>query len=206
METIIKEVQIFGPTSAFASYLHIENIVIDQHENYQKRSFRNRYNILTSNGPMVLSVPLEKGKNNAQNIKDVKIAYHDRWTDIHLQTIRSAYGKSPYFDYYYDGIENIINSKYKYLFDLDIHSLLWALRQVRIDPTIEYSTQYFDLHPKKQENIADSTKIIGQNTAYFAPYIQVWSEKFDFIPNLSILDLLFCSGPEARSVLSIMNQ
>jgi hypothetical protein len=87
-----------------------------------------------------------------------------------------------------------------------MHSLSWALKQVRIDPTIEYSTQYFDSHPKKQENIADSTKIIGHNTAYFAPYIQVWSEKFDFIPNLSILDLLFCSGPEARSVLSIMNQ
>ena len=206
METIIQEVQIFGPTSAFASYTHIEKIIIDQHENYQKRSFRNRYKILTSNGPMVLSIPLEKGKNNAQNIKDVKIAYHDRWTDIHLQTIRSAYGKSPYFEYYYDGIENIINSKYKYLFDLNIHSLSWALKQVRLDPMIEFSTQYIDSHSTLPENIDESGKIINLNTTYFASYIQVWSEKFDFIPNMSILDLLFCCGPEARSVLSIMNQ
>ena len=107
MNSIIQETQIFGPIGIFAHYLNKDEIIVEKHENYQKRSFRNRYDILTTNGVLRLTIPLCKGKNNKMPITEVKLAYDDNWVDIHLQTIRSAYGKSPYFEFYFDDLEKI---------------------------------------------------------------------------------------------------
>lgn len=207
MKTIIQEAQIFGPTNYFCHYINVENLFLEKCENYQKRSFRNRYNILTTNGVATLSIPLTKGKNNQQLITDVTISYDENWPEKHLQTIRSAYGKSAYFDYYFSDICNIFSKRQKFLFDLNVESLDWAIKKLKFQNEIKFTVEY--LKPRSSSGMIDEeivdlrteTKLDNHN---FVKYTQVWEDKFEFIPNLSILDLLFCTGSEASYILKKM--
>jgi WbqC-like protein family len=202
VNSIIQETQIFGPIGIFAHYLDKDEIIVEKHENYQKRSFRNRYDILTTNGYLRLTIPLCKGKNNKMPIAEVKIAYDDNWVDIHLQTIRSAYGKSPYFEFYFDGLEKIFAKKHSLLFDFNMECMLFIFSKLKLSNTISTSNSYepqydnlVDLRNKKWDDLQDHSS-----------YVQVWEDKFGFTPNLSVLDLLFCMGPESISYLRKIEQ
>jgi len=202
VNSIIQETQIFGPIRIFAQYLGKDNIVIEGHEHYQKRSFRNRYDILTANGIFRLSIPLGKGKNNKMPIGEVKLAYDENWIDMHLQTIRSAYGKSPYFEFYFDEIERIFQKKHTLLFELNMECMSFIFKKLKLTPSITISKSYqssydnmLDLRNKKWESIQSHTS-----------YSQVWEDKYGFTPDLSILDLLFCMGPESISYLRKIEQ
>jgi hypothetical protein len=162
--------------------------LIDASENYQKRSFRNRFEILTANGAITLSIPLQKGKHNQQNIRDVKIAYQENWRKVHLETIKSAYGKSPYFEHYFPLLEDFYQNQYDSLFEFNISSLKFILRAMKLDTKIEFNYE-FDLHSISYPN-AEIT------------YNQVFEYKFGFVKNLSCLDLIFNKGPESRILLS----
>jgi hypothetical protein len=198
---ILHETQIFGPIGYFAVYYNHTALIIEKFDNYQKRSWRNRYQILTVNGPLTLSIPLAKGKNNRQTITDVAISYDQNWIAGHLHTLRSAYGKSPYFDYYFPDIEKILRKKYKFLFDLNETALRFMLPKtgtsLSFSSTTLYKRNYSDCLDLRDSSIDISADIIR--------YPQVWQDKFDFIPNLSILDLLFCMGPEAPVHLKKIN-
>jgi len=111
MEGYIQSVQCFGPVSFFTKYKLSEKVWIEMHENYQKRSWRNRYQILSSQGPEMMSIPLVKGKNEKQPVSEVRIAYDEPWVTRQLQTLRSAYGKSPYFEDIFPDIERILHKK-----------------------------------------------------------------------------------------------
>jgi len=202
VKSIIQETQIFGPIGIFAQYLNVDEVIIERHENYQKRSHRNRYDILTSNGILHLSIPLAKGKNNKMPISEVKIAYDDNWVDVHLQTIRSAYGKSPYFEFYFDGIESLFRKKYDYIFDLNMDCLKFIFNKIKLSKTISISNSY----QSSYVNILDcrNKKWVSDQTD--SSYSQVWEDKFGFTQNLSILDLLFCLGPESISFLKKVDQ
>lgn len=193
MKSIIQETQIFGPIGIFAQYLKIDEVIIEKYEHYQKRSYRNRYDLLTANGVIHLSIPLSKGKNNKMPISDVKIAYYDNWVDVHLQTIRSAYGKSPYFDFYYEGVEKIFRKKYDFLFDLNLDCMKFVFNKIKLHQLISTS----QLYQISYDNLVDARSQKWEFDGWQTSYSQVWEEKFGFIPNLSILDLLFCLGPES---------
>lgn len=194
MNRLITHCQLFAPISFFNQCVSSSEIIFEKHEHYQKKSTRNRYTILTTNGIQHLSVPLASGKNTQQLITDVKIAYDENWIKNHLYTIRSSYGKSPYFEYYFPDIEAILSKKYTFLFDLDIDTFNYILDKLELNPIIGF-TEYFDKNYKKSSAVV--TKDIK--------YPQVWEEKFNFTPNLSVLDLLFCTGPEATGILKMMN-
>lgn len=202
MNSFIQETQIFGPIRIFAQYLDMNEIIIEKHENYQKRSFRNRYDILTANGVLRLTIPLCKGKNNKMPIAEVQIAYDDNWVDIHLQTLRSAYGKSPYFDFYFDGIEKIFSKKHNLLFDFNMECMLFIFSKLKLTKTISTSDSYHS----RYDNIIDLRDRKWDGSEVQSSYVQVWEDKFGFTPNLSILDLLFCMGPESVSYLRKIEQ
>ncbi|MEE9440239.1 MAG: WbqC family protein [Saprospiraceae bacterium] len=185
------------PISSFWVYNNYEDINIDSFENYQKKSTRNRAKIIGVNGIQVLSVPLKKGKNG-NVITAVEIAYNDPWVAAHLHSIRSAYGKSPYFDFYYDVIADVLNSNHKYLFLLNkqLLDLFFKLLDLEVDvksPT-EYKSDYgkavLDLRSQKFGNrdISDYNE---------KTYNQVFDDRHSFVGGLSILDLLMCKGPES---------
>jgi len=186
--------------------------MIEQHENYRKGSYRNRMHIASANGLLRLSVPLIKGKNEKQSIRDVRISYEEPWQNKHWTAIQSAYGNSPYFNDYSAIFLPFFKEKKTYLFDLNLAVLKELVTLLDMDTHIEYSTDY------AKETTSDRMDLRhclspkpnkGEVDKYFKSisYPQVFMEKTGFLPNLSILDLLFCQGPAAiitlqRSVLS----
>jgi hypothetical protein len=202
VNSIIQETQIFGPIGIFAHYLNKNEIIVEKHENYQKRSFRNRYDILTTNGVLRLTIPLCKGKNNKMPITEVKIAYDDNWVDIHLQTLRSAYGKSPYFEFYFDGLEKIFAKKRCLLFDFNMECMSFIFSKLKLTKKISTSNSY----EPQYDNLVDLRNKKWDDSQDHSSYVQVWEDKFGFTPNLSILDLLFCMGPESISYLRKIEQ
>jgi hypothetical protein len=108
------------PISSLWLINYCDTIILEYCENYQKKSTRNRCKILGVNGIDILSVPLKKGKNSRMPITDVEISYDSEWIANHLHAIKSAYGNAPYFEYYFDDLEQILKSEHRRLVNLNI--------------------------------------------------------------------------------------
>lgn len=190
----------------FATLLAYPVIIIEQHENYQKGSYRNRCHLVNANGPQVLSIPLQKGKHQKLPIREVKIAYREPWHIQHWRSIKSAYANAPFFPYFSEPIEQLFQQRPDYLFDFNRKLFELLIRLSGLELTYQYSTTY---DPEPGEDTADLRGAIsprnkqrtGGNRFTPVPYPQVFTERHGFLPNLSILDLLFCSGPETRDIL-----
>ncbi len=204
-KTVILSNYYFGNIQAFSHIINCRSVVIEQNDHYSRQSFRNRTTILAANWPMNLIVPVVKPKGKIRT-KDILISYDTNWQKNHWMSIFSAYNSSPFFEYYKDDLHPLFQKQWKYLIDLNSNALELTLEMIEANPTIEYSNEYINhvpdgsldlrevIHPKKDYKIFDRD---------FSPvkYHQVFSETTDFIPNLSILDLIFNKGPEAYSVL-----
>jgi len=174
--------------------------MIEQCENYSKGSYRNRCHIIGANGVMPLSIPLLKGKNSQMPIREVQISYTNNWQKQHWQSIRSAYGNAPFFEFYADELQPLFEEKTELLFDFNLNLVKTIARLVGLDDHLIFTSSYEasgdfqdfrkGISPKEKHQVPDS----GFQAK---PYGQVFLEKHDFIPNMSILDLLFCTGPEA---------
>lgn len=198
MKSAIIELQYFPSVSFFAVLQQFDKVLIEQHDNYQKRTYRNRCHIASANGLLRLSVPLEKGKNSQLNVREVKIANDYNWQTQHWQTIQSAYGNAPYFEYYKDEILPIFQQEYTFLFDLNL-ALLDVIRDLLIH---EMPYQLTDSYEQKNDTFTDfrnqfTPKFHSNQEIKPKPHTQLFLDKNGFIPNLSILDLLFCKGPES---------
>ncbi|MFN7120128.1 MAG: WbqC family protein [Saprospiraceae bacterium] len=203
---ILLEVQYLPPVQYFSKLLHYHTIYIEAHEHYAKGSYRNRCHIAGANGLLRLSIPLEKGKNEQQSIREVRIAYEEPWQHWHWEGIQSAYGKSPFFEHYADAIAPFYEQRYTYLFDWNWDLLQTMTQLLGIRPDLQLTTRY---EKTPGTDVLDFRTAISpkahrqQDDPHFQPirYEQVFIEKHGFLPNLSILDLLFCTGPEAISIL-----
>lgn len=187
----------------FGNILHHSRIkahspILEAFENYQKRSYRNKTTILGANGPLLLSVPLLKGKHSAQFYKDVKIAYHDNWVKSHLESLQSAYSNSAYYDYYYPSFESTLKKNHHFLWDLNME-----LRQIlRKNLHLSEEEMHSEIYLRSQEyNLDFRNEKAKIGVIKEVKYFQVFEDKMGFIPDLSILDLLFNTGPEAFGLL-----
>ena len=174
-----------------------DDVVIDLGEHYVKRSERNRTEIMTSGGVMQLSVHLQQANRPRQAMRNIKIDYSKRWQHQHLVAMESAYRSSPYYDYYGERFAKLYNREWKYLVDLNMAALEEVCAILK-RPVPRISEQYIeaseldiDLRPKKQSATFEA-----------APYIQVFSDRFEFEPRLSIYDLVMCEGPAANELLA----
>ncbi len=195
------EMQYLPPISYMVLFKNFEEVQIESCENYQKSSFRNRCIIAASLGTQVLSVPLKKGKNTQQNIKDVQIANETAWQRQHWESIKSAYGSAPYWIFYADKIAPHFQKKQDFLFDFNLELLntVLTLMKKEIKPEISFSEKYIlnnDLE-SNHPDIQDYRNVFTPKNFQMFPikkYPQVFSDRTNFIPNLSILDTLFCCG------------
>ncbi len=192
---MIIESQYFPCIAFWAQAYSDRRIEIEAHENYQKRSYRNKCNIYGANGSITLSVPLEKGKNKQMPIKDVRISYVDPWITNHLQSIKSAYGRAAYYEFYWEDIEVIIKKKHHFLYDLNWECLEYFASKLGIEltETLEYNSSYTEGDFRQ--------KIRPRHSFTTSYYPQVFEESMGFQSNMSILDLLFCTGPEMSRIL-----
>jgi len=194
------------PISFMMQFLSGKAIHIEHAENFQKQSYRNRCLIFSANGPLALSVPVIRTNGNHTRITDILIDNSKPWQKIHWRAIESAYNGSPFFLYYRDEIEPFYTRQEYSLAEMNASILATLLKCLRLDPLIQYTTEYqkaglrvIDLrkaiHPKKPSVVS-----------HFPAYIQVFSNRHGFLPDLSILDLLFNLGPEVATYLrSILN-
>ncbi len=200
LQNYIIETQYLPPISSLALAIS-GTIRWEKYENYQKRSFRNKCIVVDSNGLQTLSVPLVKGKHQQMPISKVTIAYEEPWPARHCQTIRSAYGSAPYFDYYFPDLETILTGNTSSLFSLNTQLMEKILQWIGLEDKLSVTSCY----QKEPSDAVDFRNSFTPRNYHLQPcprYLQVFADRMDFQPNLSILDLLFCTGPEARAVLN----
>lgn len=204
-KSILLEIQYLAPIQYFCKLISYEKVVIEKEEHYIKGSFRNRCVIAMSDGKHSLSIPLEKGKNQQTDIREVRIDYSQNWQLMHFRTIKTAYGSAPYYDYYEPYILPFYKEKTEYLYDYCLFFQETICRLLKIKPNITftdtYQKDYSDTETIDFRNHI-SPKFYNKAEAFdfefnAFPYPQVFEDKNGFISNLSILDLLFCTGPEA---------
>ena len=195
----------FAPIRYFSKLAAYPEIHIEQYENFIKQTYRNRAVILGANGPISLIVPVEKGRSQKVKIKDLRIAYDEEWQRNHWRTIFSAYNSSPFFEYYADDIETFFRKKHEFLFDFN-QQVTETIADILEIPVSLKLTEDFEQIPEDclnfREQISPKTHLTNPDPQFVPQsYTQVFAEKFGFVPDLSILDLLFNEGPSAHSVL-----
>lgn len=191
-----------GPVQLYARYFGDRKIILEQHDHYQKQTYRNRCDILGSNGRLSLIIPVKHARGRKLKMKEVRIDYETDWRRLHWKGIESAYNTSPFFEYYRDTFEPFYHVKYDFLIDLclDLNRLVINILSTSQIPTLSETfspVMENDLreliHPKKPLSLDEG----------FTPveYSQVFSSRHGFQANLSIIDLIFNSGPESVRIL-----
>ena len=200
----------FGPVQWYQKLNRHKRCIIERFDNYTKQTYRNRCVIATANGVQALTVPTQSYDAPKCPMRDIRISDHGEWRHLHWNAITSAYGESPFFDYYADDLRPFFEKRWEYLFDfnLEITHTLCDLLDIR--PTIALSDEYVVLPSsgespdtvQERQHVADFRDAIRPKHPLpdpdFVPrpYYQVYASRHRFLPNLSILDLLFNEGPE----------
>lgn len=189
--TVIMDCEFFPCWEWFNTFQNAENVLIEQHEHFQKISYRNRAYVAGPNGLICLSVPLQGGRNQRIIMKDVKISTDENWQALHWKTLVSCYRRSPYFEYFEETVRTFYEQKFDYLMDANLASLkvITDLLQIKKEYklteeyTIQTESDFRSTYLPKNRKHTSQTE-----------YIQVFSDRNGFEPNLSMLDYLFCAG------------
>ena len=189
----------FSPIIQYVEIVKSDKIIFEVEDNFQKQTYRSRCYIATSNGKLLLNVPIQQTKGIKQKTKEVEIDYKDDWNVLHLKTLETAYSSSPFFEFYIDDLLSIFQKKFTYLLDLNLkcHEFVMDSLQMQI-PHSKTKTYISKIEFNDKRNLANAK---GNQNFNLDRYIQVFEKVQGFIPNLSILDLLFMEGPNALNYL-----
>ena len=201
--------------SILSSPLSPSVVYIEACENYQKQSYRNRCHFYAADGMQSLSFPIiHESGTHKRPISEIKIDYSKPWVMQHKRAIISAYRTSAYFEYYQDELFEILDSRPERLIELNTRLLKFFLDKTGVMADIRMTENYVvgendiestgekivfkdfreTIHPKREDTILRDLELEK-------PYFQVFAEKHGFIPNLSIMDLLFNEGPDSITFL-----
>lgn len=204
--TILLATSYFPPIEYFVRIMGAQKVRIDIHETYARQTWRNRCNILTANGVLSLSIPVEKPLGNHTSTAQVRISDHSSWQKNHWRSIEAAYRNAPYFLFYRQLAEEfVMSTQYNLLVDLN-HAILNAFcEELDVSADIDFTSGFvqncaaaldlrFCISPKNRDRQQYPVPTL-------APYYQTFGDKWGFQPNLSILDLLFNLGPDTAEYL-----
>ncbi|MGC4057511.1 MAG: WbqC family protein [Chitinophagaceae bacterium] len=184
--------------------LKATEIILDAGEHFQKMSFRNRYLIAGPDGVITLSIPVAEGRQQRRPMRDVLTDPRDKWQIRHWRTLQSAYNRSPYFEFYAPMLEHLFVNPYEQLYDFNVASIHALASCLGIAPVFRESREYISLLPEGAADLRGDflcKDYEGHFGADSLRYYQVFEDRAGFLPNLSVLDLLFNEGPAARSLL-----
>jgi hypothetical protein len=204
MNTSVFPTSYLPSVNYFLQLVKQDNIVIDIHEHYIKQSLRNRCKIYGANGKLVLSVPIIKRENPRTPVKDIRIAYNLPWQKIHRRAIESAYNSSPFFLYYQDDLISFYEKHFTFLYDFNAELLQLLFDQIGAKMLVKFSDSYLEKSPDIKDFRNYFSLKENADNAVFKKYTQVFSIKFGFIPNLSVIDLIFNLGPETLDFLTTL--
>ena len=206
MNTLILHPAYFGSIEQFVYFAKAEKICFENEDNYQKQSYRSRQYIYGANGKLLLNIPIKHFKDKRQKYKEIKIENDFNWQTIHWRSLEAAYRTSPFFEFYEDELQPLYDKTYIHLLDFNYACLEVLLSCLQIEKPIE-KTEVFLKDYSNEENVVDARNLINaknRETLSLETYTQVFDSKKGFIPDLSILDLLFNEGP--NSLMYLENQ
>lgn len=188
--------------SWFKKYLEKPSeALIEKFENFPKQTFRNRTNIYGANGKLPLIIPINH--TGKRLYTDIQISYAENWKKQHWKSIKNVYQSSPYFEFYEDRFAKVYENQEKFLFDFNLKSLEILLALLKIDKNIHFTQKY-----ETESSALDLRKEFSakkESEDNFEEYYQIFADKYGFIKDLSVCDLLFNLGPESLIYLKKMN-
>ncbi len=185
----------FGSVRYFQDLAKFEQVLFENADHLPKETFRNRMVILGSQGPQVLTMPLEKPSGSKTATKDVLISYQQNWPLIHWRALKTAYASAPYFEHYAPDIEQLLFKKHRFLTDFDLEITQFILDVYQLPLNFSFTEEYEVSYPEDfRSNDYESLEMKGG-------YQQVLFNQKHFNSQISILDLLFCEGPIGRRLI-----
>lgn len=189
------------PTGYVKTILQHGGAVIDEHEHFVKQTIRNHYEILSANGVLKLTVPVIHHAPKMP-VYEVKISYEEPWQRLHLNAIKSAYGRAPFFQHYFPELEKIISESPVYLAALNRQLLQWSFNCMNVIPAISYTENYLP-HENDLRHASEKHSEYFLKMSNDIHYSQVFADRFPFTKNLSTLDLIFnCGNLSGRMLMS----
>lgn len=213
-ETVLLSSAYFGPIQWYQKLNTYPKVLLEQYDHFVKQTYRNRCVIVTTQGAQTLTVPVERTGGEKCLMKDIRISDHGNWRHLHWNALMSAYGDSPFFEYYADDIRPFFEKRWDYLFDFNLEITQTLCELLDIHPNISLTDEYI---PSEGEGIRqlqwdDYREAIRPkhpvDDPLFTPkkYWQVFQQKLGFLPNMSVLDLLFNMGNESLFFLDAVHE
>ncbi|MFD0992797.1 WbqC family protein [Tenacibaculum geojense] len=189
----------FSPIAQYAAIYQNNFVTFEIHDNFQKQTYRNRCYIYGANGKLSLNIPVKhKTVQGRKKTKDTIVENDFPWQAQHFKSLQSAYRASPFFEFFEDDLAKIFNTKYKFLQDVCIDTHLFVTDALQISQEFAKTVEYKIDTEQDYRNLAIAKKGVEIT---MTPYVQMFDDKYGFISNLSILDLLFMEGGNASTIL-----
>ena len=195
MSTVLLSTAYWAPIDWYAALLSHETAIVDGYEHYVKQTWRNRCRIVMPDGVQDLVLPVEAASSHTL-VRDLRISDHGQWQHHHWNALQTAYGRSPFFEFYADDIAPFYERHHAFLLDFNEELRAMVCRFLQIEKEVTLSESYVKATSSVDDlRLAFSPRLKPQTAA--RPYYQVFSSRIGFQAHLSIADLLFNLGPEA---------
>lgn len=190
----------FPNIAHFVAMVKADEVFFEMDDNFLKQTYRNRTYIFGANGKLGLNIPVIHSQKNRQKYRDVKIFNEEKWQNHHWKSLLSAYRTSPFFEYYEDELQHLFTDKTDFLLDFNLKCFEVISDCLQLD----INTSKTETYQKDFDDKTDFRYLVNakkESAQKFDTYTQVFTNKHGFIPNLSVLDLLFNEGPNALNYL-----